>query len=263
MAKINRCFIIMPISTPENMNSKYSGDKDHFIHVLEHLLIPSIRKADLEPVHPITKGSELIHGEIIKNIESVDLVLCDMSTLNPNVFFELGIRTSLNKPVCLIKDDITNNIPFDTAIINNYTYLSALTPWTMEEQIDDLTNHIRESFERCNGSNSLWKYFSLSSPAEPVEGEQGIEGRIDYLTNQIEALREQLSVSSKVPSINKTSATEINVMLEIIKELLSSKGISLTKHIVSFSKVMIWVSGDIDKKTLDTIYSLVTSTGFK
>jgi len=45
----------------------------------------------------------LIHAEIIRNIENADLVLCDMSCLNPNVFFEFGIRTSLNKPVSVVK----------------------------------------------------------------------------------------------------------------------------------------------------------------
>lgn len=193
-----KCFIIMPISTPNNWLQNYSNDEDHFKHVLNHLIIPSIEKAGLESIPPITKGSEIIHGKIIQNIENADLVLCDMSILNPNVFFELGIRIAINKPVCLIKDDLTEKVPFDTAIINCHHYLSTLNPWTLDIEIDNLVDHIKESFERISGSKSLWNYFSLSSPAKPVEGDQGIEIRIDYLTKQIEALREQLSVSSKV-----------------------------------------------------------------
>lgn len=189
----NKCFIIMPISTPENLLNNYSNDKYHFEHVLEHLLKPSLERVDLEPISPKTKGSELIHGEIIKNIEIADLVLCDMSTLNPNVFFELGIRTALNKPVCLIKDDVTPKIPFDASIINHHEYLSALSPWTLDNEINDLVNHIEESQKRNDDTNSLWKYFSLSSTAHPVEPEEGIDGKIDYLTMQIEALRDQLN----------------------------------------------------------------------
>lgn len=70
-----------------------------FVHIL---LIPAIKKAGFEPILQKTKGSELIHGEIIRNIESADFILCDTSVLNPDVFFELGIRTSLNKPVCIL-----------------------------------------------------------------------------------------------------------------------------------------------------------------
>lgn len=181
----------MPISTPEEWLPKYSNDKNHFKHVLDHLLLPSLEKADLDPIPPIAKGSELIHGELIRNIETAELVLCDMSILNPNVFFELGIRTALNKPVCLIKDDVTPKIPFDTTIINNHTYLNALNPWTLENEIENLANHIEESLKKSNDTNSLWKYFSLSSTAHPIESEKGIDGRIDYLTMQIEALRNQ------------------------------------------------------------------------
>jgi len=219
-----KCFIIMPISTPDNRLSDYSNDKNHFKHVLEHLLIPSIEKAGLESIPPIAKGAEIIHGNIIKNIESADLVLCDMSTLNPNVFFELGIRIAINKPVCLIKDDLTEKGPFDTAIIYCHPYLSALNQWTSKNQIEGLSNHIIESLEGSNGSKSLWNYFSLSSPAKPVEGNQGVEVRIDYLTKQIEALREQLSVSSKV-SVH----TELNQNIEYYIALLEEVCDTLSK----------------------------------
>lgn len=235
MAKMNKCFIIMPVSTPENWLPKYSGDKDHFIHVLDHLLIPSVKKAGFEPIPPIIKGSELIHSEIIENIESTDLVLCDMSILNPNVFFELGIRTSLNKPVCIIKDDVTNNIPFDIAIINNHTYLSALNPWTIDKQIEDLTDHIKESYNKCEGSNSLWKYFSLSSTAKPIEGEHDIEGKIEFLTKQIEALRNQLDRSNE-------KSRSYSFLYNEFSKIASSHGASISGMNMEGSRVTLNLS---------------------
>ena len=42
-------------------------------------------------------GADLIHAQIVKNLQFADVVLCDVSTHNPNVFFELGIRTALNR----------------------------------------------------------------------------------------------------------------------------------------------------------------------
>ena len=116
---MDTCFVIMPISTPSNLLTSYGGDNKHFTHVLDHLFIPSINLAELKPIKPIAKGSEVIHGEIVKNIETADLVLCDMSALNANVFFELGIRTALNKSVCLVRDDVTSDVPFDTTIVNS------------------------------------------------------------------------------------------------------------------------------------------------
>ena len=88
------CFIIMPITTPEELIPRFKNDKNHFLHVLENLFVPAIEKADFKSIKPIAKGSDLIHAEIIKNLNVADLVLCDMSILNPNVFFEYGIRIS-------------------------------------------------------------------------------------------------------------------------------------------------------------------------
>ena len=92
------CFIIMPITVPESMAEIYRDGADHFKHVLDTLFIPAVEQAGFKAVKPTAKGDELIHGRIVKRLETAELVLCDMSTLNPNVFFEFGIRTSLNKP---------------------------------------------------------------------------------------------------------------------------------------------------------------------
>src|SRR5437879_2097507 len=91
------CFVAMPVTTPGNYAEKL-GDTSHFPHVLEHLFTPALIKAGYRVIAPTSRGSQLIHAEIIKNLEQADLVLCDLSSLNANVFFELGIRTSLDRP---------------------------------------------------------------------------------------------------------------------------------------------------------------------
>ena len=60
------CFITMPIATPEPFVEKYRDGADHFKHVLDHLLIPSVEKAGYQPRPPKAKGSDLIHVGIIR-----------------------------------------------------------------------------------------------------------------------------------------------------------------------------------------------------
>jgi hypothetical protein len=112
----------MPISTPARMVEEYDNDFDHFAHVLDHLFIPAIENIGLKPISPLTVGSPVIHTEIIKQIADTQLLLCDMSTLNANVFFELGIRTALDLPVCLVQDTLTENLPFDINLVNHHRY---------------------------------------------------------------------------------------------------------------------------------------------
>jgi len=186
------CFIIMPISTPESMLSTYKGDADHFQHVLDCLLIPAIVKAGLNPVPPIAKGADVIHAEIIRNLESADMVLCDMSSLNANVFFELGIRTALAKPVCVLKDDATPKVPFDMTVVNYHTYQSGLHVWNLPKEIDAIAEHIKHARERSQGANMLWKYFSMTQRAELATSKDPINERLAVMMTQMEGLSSKI-----------------------------------------------------------------------
>lgn len=205
------CFIIMPISTPEFLVEKYGGDHDHFLHVLEYLFIPAITAAGLKPVSPIAQGADLIHAEIVKQLETADIVLCDMSSLNANVFFEIGIRTAVNKPVALVKDDITIDVPFDTRIINSHTYLSSLEPWTLKVEVDKLQKHISQCVERAEAGNTLWRYFSLTSHVAPVGEEDSLSSQLQFMNLQIEALRAEFRDGRLSPVKTQVSKIATNL----------------------------------------------------
>ena len=71
-----------------------------------------------------------IDDSIYKNLYKSDLVIVDITGLNPNVFLELGYRMSLNhhlnnSPLIIIKDECDKSkIPFDivTHPVNQYTF---------------------------------------------------------------------------------------------------------------------------------------------
>ena len=180
------CFIIMPITTPTVFLERYRGDAGHFRNVLEHLFVPAVEAADFKPIPPIAKGADLIHAEIIKNLETADLVLCDMTILNPNVFFELGIRTALNRPVAMVRDDGGDNVPFDTGIINFHEY--KVGPWSLDNEKKKLAAHLRHSYESNSGENGLWKYFGISTRAEPAKA-GGTEDKVDLILKELNAMR--------------------------------------------------------------------------
>lgn len=212
------CFIIMPITTPPEFISSYKDDCEHFLHIMQCLFKPAVEKAGFKPILPVTQGSEIIHGEIISKIESSDLVLCDMSILNPNVFFELGIRTALNKPVCLIKDNIIEKVPFDTGIINYHVYSPDLSSWIVKNEIEKLARHISESFSKSDNFNSLWKYFGLKSIGTPPKKSGGDMEKIDYLTMQVEAIRRQLDEPLDRKSSKSLTGSHINRIDEIYEK---------------------------------------------
>jgi len=199
MAEQKSCFIIMPITVPDSWLEKYRDEKEHFNHVLDCLFVPSVERAGFKPIPPKAKGSDLIHAGIIENLETADIVLCDMSCLNPNVFFEFGIRTSLNKPVCVVKDELTPKVPFDTGILNYQEYQSSLDSWLIKTEVEKLSKHLTASVERSKGQNTLWKYFGLRTEARAYEVEAGADSKLDYLALQIESMREKVDELSTAP----------------------------------------------------------------
>ena len=50
--------------------------------------------------------------DIIQAIYEADIIIADLSGLNPNVFYELGVAHTLNKKVIIITDNISS-LPFD------------------------------------------------------------------------------------------------------------------------------------------------------
>jgi hypothetical protein len=200
-----RCFVIMPVSTPEIWIQKYNGDREHFKHVLDYLFTPALISANYEVVPPTASGSNLIHAEIIKNLEECDLVLCDISTLNPNVFFELGIRTSLDRPVVIVRDDFTTEIPFDTISINTYTYESSLHPWILGSQVPGLTRHITEAAGKSVDHNSLWQYFGITQRAVPAEVANPTQAKLDLLIAEVA----QLATTDRTTKLEDYSIEEL------------------------------------------------------
>jgi hypothetical protein len=190
------CFVVMPISTPEGSDSVY-GDREHFAHVLDWLFIPAVESAGFRAITPVTQGAELIQAEIVRNLETADLVLCDISTLNANVFFELGIRTALDRPVCLVRDDKTLLIPFDTSTVNFHTYRALPGAWEVEAERDRLAAHITATVDRADDRNALWRYFGLTQRGKDAV-EAIAESEEESLLQAV--LTEVRRISSNVPN---------------------------------------------------------------
>jgi hypothetical protein len=185
----------MPITTPSDRLADYDNDPDHFLHVQEHLFVPAIEKAGFEAVPPAAQGSDFIHAGIISNLEQSDLVLCDMSTLNANVFFELGIRTALNLSTCMVRDGLPGRVPFDVGIINYHTYNPSLQPWIVKDELPKLVTHIEQTIAR-GPNNSLWRHLGLTQKASPPIEENPIEAKLDLALQRLADLSRTTPVNN-------------------------------------------------------------------
>jgi hypothetical protein len=192
------CFVAMPVTTPASYADDLR-DTDHFSHVLKHLFTPALERAGYSVIPPKMLGAALIHAEIIKHLERADLVLADLSNHNPNVFFELGIRTSLNRPVVLVKDRRTAAIPFDLGTINVLDYDDSLATWTLDEEIQRLAEHVSNVPAHSTSGNAMWQYFGLTQRGGPAEA-GSLDGKVDLLLAEVTKLRLEPAAQGQLAS---------------------------------------------------------------
>lgn len=113
-----KCFIIMPISTPEGYT------ENHFKQVYETIIAPTVVKAGYEPYRvDDDRICDSIIDKILRNLVECEMAVCDLSSRNPNVMYELGIRQAYGKKVVLIQDEKSQPI-FDVSAINTVFYNS-------------------------------------------------------------------------------------------------------------------------------------------
>lgn len=179
------CFVVMPISDP------LGYDRGHFSRVYEGLIKPvtedeagykTVRASDVNETN-------LIHLDILQRLLKADLVVCDLSGRNPNVMFELGLRQAFDKPVVLLKDDVTES-PFDVASLRWVNYHSSLRFDLLAEAKTALGKAVSSTMSgSVEGVNSLVRLLSLTAAAmSKDEAGSKEDAQYELITKQISSL---------------------------------------------------------------------------
>lgn len=182
------CFVIMPISDCEGY------EKGHFEHVYNDIIKPAIGKTGFMAVRADeVKQTNLIHLDILKKLIDAPIAVCDLSTRNPNVLFELGIRQAFDRPVVLIQEKGTPKI-FDIAPLRYLEYSKEMKYHEVIESQQKLQEAIEatKSAEGDTGNiNSIVKLMALSNPAliPNLDNSNKEVIALDYLQSQMTDLR--------------------------------------------------------------------------
>ncbi|MDA7727985.1 hypothetical protein N8858_03815 [Flavobacteriaceae bacterium] len=189
----------MPISD----NSNYP--EGHFQRVYEHLIIPACENAGFTPIRADDViNTNYIAIDVIKKIIESEMVLCDLSSQNPNVLYELGIRQAFNKPVSLIKDKKTKRI-FDIQGFRDFEYDETLRVDNVETNVEKLSQVLISTYEEKNNDiNSLVSLLSLN-PAK-IENTTELSTETKLILNSISGIDKRLN------SLENNSKTDVDIL---------------------------------------------------
>lgn len=182
------CFVIMPISDHPDYAT------GHFKRVYEYIIKPACQKAGYEAIRAddTVKTNDIV-SDIIRKIIDSDMAICDMSSRNPNVFYELGLRHAFNLKTTLIKDKRTPRA-FDISGLRSVEYDESLRVDEVEKAIAALAGAITET-EKMNSEepNSTIQLLGLSAPAKKVELKT-MSGENAAIMGEILSLRDTMEV---------------------------------------------------------------------
>jgi hypothetical protein len=131
-AKVNAddsCFVVMSFAAPIG---------GYFTTIYE----PAIKKAGLRAVRADADifGTGKIMDQIWAGINAAKVLVAELTTRNPNVFYELGLAHAKEKPVVLVSSN-EGDVPFDLKHIR-VIYYDTTDPFWGQKLIDKVAESI-------------------------------------------------------------------------------------------------------------------------
>lgn len=208
------CFILMPFTKANDLS------KDDLNYIYSHILKKAVEEFEVEGKQYFrlverysSKVGSIING-IVNNLNTADLVIADLTGLNPNVMYELGVRHSLKRGTIIVSQDL-NNLPSD---LRDYL--------TVEYGYSQKTTDQARNYEifRTELSKTITELISTNKFDSPVLGylEQKQRFRDE---NSVDKLRENVIIT-------KTILSEYKEIQDLVSTILAKGFESINESLV-------------------------------
>jgi hypothetical protein len=213
-----QCFVIMPFSKTSRKHTKDYWDA-HFKDFLKPLIeeIPQL----------VAHRSEPLNGDIIRqiiaNLVVSPVVVADLTDLNPNVFWELGVRQSFKDGTVTIAQEGTK-LPFDIFSKATCTYRDShvkneefltLFKKAVEKCLPEPENPDSSVLEVVTGRGSLYEIMHHAESLRRMEALNQEQDFNEFLLNKIDdfvkANRDKRNAAEKhmVSAMFSSACTEL------------------------------------------------------
>lgn len=136
-------------------------------------------------------GVANITNTIVKKLFKADIVIVDISDLNPNVMFELGLRLSLPKVTIIIRSDNTP-LPFDIKDFYAISYpqnLSAIELKKFRKEFEQRFLNTWIDFINTDAKNTFIHNFYGGTVIDPKIKTEDLNSAIDKLGSMMDLMR--------------------------------------------------------------------------
>lgn len=227
------CFIIMPIADSEGY------PQGHFKHVYDNIVGPACSMSGYSAVRADdVKATNLIHLDILKKLIEAPVSICDLSSRNPNVLFELGIRQAFDRPVVLIQEIGTPKI-FDIAPLRYLEYSKEMKYHDVLKSQRELKDAIEATVTasgEAGNVNSIVKLLALSQSAKIPELKGDKEGlALGVLRAEMQEMRKLMEFSiherNRGNRRGSISAIEYERILMTLDKIQNAKRVPIPERV--------------------------------
>jgi len=200
-----RCFFVTPIGDPG------SPERQRADWVFHYVIEPAAEENELRADRAdLMLGSSMIGTNIFRALSEAEICVADMTGLNPNVLYEMGVRHSLRKPIIHIAQSGTR-LPFDTA--PHMTHFYELSDYSSMNDLcrnmsDEMGHVLSADYEVSNPFTQALGTIQISKSGDPKDQ------LVANLMDRVNALETRIPRQGPKPTVNVYSETDARATLE-------------------------------------------------
>ena len=222
---MKKCFVIMPYGGQDPEKQR------HYAGVYQSIISPAIRSAGYEPKRSDIAGEPgNITHDIVRDLAESEMVIADLTSANPNVFFELGIRHAFRKSGTVHIVDSSHQIPFDVRQYRAIEYSTDLAD--IPEAADSIAGAIKKrELQPERPDNPVHD----AIPQLPIDitatGDEALQLQLQKVQEKMEELHdENEKLESRILEIDpshgarRESEIDVDQLLDRADEIMKKSG---------------------------------------
>ncbi|HYN86763.1 MAG TPA: tetratricopeptide repeat-containing protein [Pyrinomonadaceae bacterium] len=164
------CFVVMGFGEKVDFQTGRKLNLDASYH---NMIKPTVEEAGLRCI----RADEIVHSGVIdvpmyEQLLKADVVIADLSTYNPNAFYELGVRHALRPFSTIVIAEDKLNYPFDVnhIVIRRYKHLgNDIGVGDARKFSAEMKEALRVILEKQNNDSPVYEFLNGLTPPEMAQ----------------------------------------------------------------------------------------------
>lgn len=223
--QVRKCFVITPIGGDGSATRRAADG------LIDAVVEPTLLSLgfEVEVAHRISRSGS-ITNQVIELLLNVDLVIANLTELNPNVMYELAVRHARRLPTIIIAESGTK-LPFDVSDERTIFYSNDMAGTT--ELIDKLRTAVESASSESEPDNPVYRAAKskVMRDVHATDLDSYIIDRINTMERTLERLSEGIERAN--PAAKYTTSKRYEYQREKILSAITDRELEIIRLLAS------------------------------